>query len=140
MRLSELILLLFSVVFICLVKFLDRRLSKGSFFYSVFYILRKRYEKAEKEFVAAKLNLFQKMENKEQLTEHLCSLIEQNEIRKSDKLADLMDQLEMEVVTNSPDKKNMSPVRVSLIFKSFQIFGPVVPAILLIRSKVTKTL
>ena len=56
---------------------------------------RKRYEKAEKEFVEAKMLLFNKMERKEQLTEHLCHIIEANECRKANKLSELMQKLEL---------------------------------------------
>jgi RAB6-interacting golgin len=57
---------------------------------------RKRYEKAEKEFVEAKLDLHSKSERKEQLTGHLYTIIYQNEVRKAKKLAELMEKLEME--------------------------------------------
>ncbi|XP_032884117.1 RAB6-interacting golgin isoform X3 [Amblyraja radiata] len=57
---------------------------------------RKRYDKAEVEYVAAKMDLHKKIDQKEQLTEHLCAIIQQNELRKSKKLEELMQQLEME--------------------------------------------
>ncbi|XP_008944496.1 PREDICTED: RAB6-interacting golgin, partial [Merops nubicus] len=57
---------------------------------------RKRYDKAESEYVAAKLDLQHKTEIKEHLTEHLCTIIQQNELRKARKLEELMQQLEME--------------------------------------------
>ncbi|KAK7866282.1 hypothetical protein R5R35_007114 [Gryllus longicercus] len=57
---------------------------------------QKRYDKAEKEFLEAKLHLFGKLERKELLTEHLCKIIEQNEMRKAKKLSELMDKLELE--------------------------------------------
>lgn len=56
---------------------------------------QKRYDKAEKEFVESKLMLFQKMERKERLTEHLCTIIEQNEARKARKLGELMHELDL---------------------------------------------
>ncbi|XP_068175416.1 RAB6-interacting golgin [Antennarius striatus] len=56
---------------------------------------RKRYEKAEAEFVSAKLDLHRKTEVKEQLTEHLCAVIQQNERRKAQKLEELMEQLQL---------------------------------------------
>ncbi|KAK1796481.1 hypothetical protein P4O66_008913 [Electrophorus voltai] len=56
---------------------------------------RKRLEKAEAEYVAAKLDLHKKTEAKEQLTEHLCAIIQQNELRKACKLDELMQQLEL---------------------------------------------
>ncbi|XP_059177199.1 RAB6-interacting golgin-like [Physella acuta] len=58
---------------------------------------QKRYEKAEKEFVAAKMDLFSKGEVKERLTEHLYTIIHQNEVRKARKLVELMEKLAMEV-------------------------------------------
>ncbi|XP_064649359.1 RAB6-interacting golgin-like [Lineus longissimus] len=57
---------------------------------------QKRYQKAEKEFVEAKLDLHSKSDTKEQLTEHLYTIIYQNEVRKAKKLAELMEKLEME--------------------------------------------
>lgn len=52
-------------------------------------------EKAEAEYVGAKLDLHKKTEIKEQLTEHLCAIIQQNELRKARKLEELMLQLEL---------------------------------------------
>ncbi|KAK7888746.1 hypothetical protein WMY93_024306 [Mugilogobius chulae] len=57
---------------------------------------RKRYEKAECEFVAAKLELHKRTELKEQLTEHLCAIIQQNELRKAQKLEELMTRLQLQ--------------------------------------------
>ncbi|ESO87994.1 hypothetical protein LOTGIDRAFT_193852, partial [Lottia gigantea] len=57
---------------------------------------QKRYEKAEKEVISSKMNLFEKGETKERLTEHLYTIIHQNEVRKAKKLAELMEILEME--------------------------------------------
>ncbi|XP_075901372.1 RAB6-interacting golgin isoform X2 [Nelusetta ayraudi] len=57
---------------------------------------RKRYEKAEAEYVAAKLELHRKTELKEQLTEHLCAIIQENEQRKALKLEELMQQLQLQ--------------------------------------------
>lgn len=56
---------------------------------------RKRYDRAEKEFLDAKLLLYKKLERKELLTHHLCTIIEQNEMRKAKKLSELMEKLEM---------------------------------------------
>ncbi|XP_027210053.1 RAB6-interacting golgin isoform X2 [Penaeus vannamei] len=56
---------------------------------------QKRYDKAEREFIEAKLQLFNKLEKKELLTEHLCRIIEANEQRKANKLSELMAKLEM---------------------------------------------
>lgn len=57
------------------------------------FVDRKRYEKAESEYVAAKLDLHRKTEVKEQLTEHLYAIIQQNELRKAEKLQELVLQL-----------------------------------------------
>ena len=58
-------------------------------------IFRRRYERAEAEFINAKVNLHDKTEAKDQLTEHLCSIIQQNEERKAKKLSELMARLEL---------------------------------------------
>jgi RAB6-interacting golgin len=39
--------------------------------------------------------LFERLERKELLTEHLCTIIEQNEIRKARKLVELMKRLQL---------------------------------------------
>jgi RAB6-interacting golgin len=59
------------------------------------FIFRKRYERAEAEYINAKVSLHDKTEIKDQLTEHLCSIIQQNEERKAKKLAELMTRLEL---------------------------------------------
>ena len=59
-------------------------------------VARKRYDRVEKELIEAKLDLHDKIELKDQLTEHLYTVINQNEIRKSKKLAELMDKLELD--------------------------------------------
>lgn len=56
---------------------------------------RKRYEKAESEYVTAKTDLHRRTEVKEQLTEHLYAIIQQNELRKAEKLRELMLQLRL---------------------------------------------
>ena len=56
---------------------------------------RKRYDKAEKEFVDAKLQMHRKQERKDLLTEHLMTIIEDSELRKAKKLAELMQQLQI---------------------------------------------
>ncbi|XP_069671464.1 RAB6-interacting golgin [Periplaneta americana] len=71
---------------------------------------QKRYNKAEKEFLDAKLILFDKLERKEMLTEHLCTIIEQNEIRKARKLSELMDKLQLGATVTDVcegDRKNV---------------------------------
>ncbi|XP_060630332.2 RAB6-interacting golgin [Anolis sagrei] len=72
---------------------LRNRIDQASLDYSY---ARKRYDKAETEYVAAKLDLQKKAELKEQLTEHLCTIVQQNELRKAQKLEELMHQLEVE--------------------------------------------
>jgi len=57
---------------------------------------KKRYHHAEKEFVESKLNLHIKQERKELLTEHLMTIIQESEDRKSKKLAELMNRLQIE--------------------------------------------
>ena len=54
---------------------------------------RKRYQKAEQEFIAAKLDLHNKTERKDLLTEHLYTIIRENEMRKAKKLEELMAKL-----------------------------------------------
>ncbi|XP_034635401.1 RAB6-interacting golgin isoform X2 [Trachemys scripta elegans] len=72
---------------------LRNRIDQASMDYS---FARKRYDKAESEYVAAKLDFQRKTEIKERLTEHLCTIIQQNELRKAKKLEELMKQLEVE--------------------------------------------
>lgn len=60
------------------------------------FVFQKTIRKAEAEYVAAKMELHSKQEMKEQLTEHLYTIIHQNEVRKAKKLAELMKTLEME--------------------------------------------
>ena len=45
------------------------------------YRVRKRFERAEKEYIASKISLHESQERKEQLTEHLYTVIQQNEMR-----------------------------------------------------------
>ncbi|XP_051511828.1 RAB6-interacting golgin-like [Myxocyprinus asiaticus] len=71
---------------------LRKLIEQASMDYSLAW---KRLEKAEGEYVAAKLDLHRKTELKEQLTEHLCAIIQQNELRKACKLEELMLQLEL---------------------------------------------
>ncbi|XP_029985347.1 RAB6-interacting golgin-like [Sphaeramia orbicularis] len=69
------------------------KIEQASWDYST---ARKRYEKAEAEYVVAKLDLHRRTEVKEQLTEHLCAIIQQNELRKAHKLEELMEQLQLQ--------------------------------------------
>jgi len=57
---------------------------------------KKSYDRAEKDYVDAKLNLHIKQERKDMLTEHLMTIIEESEDRKSKKLADLMTRLQID--------------------------------------------
>ncbi|XP_046388065.1 RAB6-interacting golgin [Ischnura elegans] len=58
-------------------------------------VAQKRFDKAEKEYLDAKLVLTGKLEKKELLTAHLCTIIEQNELRKAQKLSELMEKLQI---------------------------------------------
>merc|ERR1712130_652854 len=57
---------------------------------------RRRFELAEKEYVDSKLDLQKKTETKENLTDHLVSLIQMNEERKQKKLEELTFKLSMD--------------------------------------------
>ncbi|KAG8515775.1 RAB6-interacting golgin, partial [Galemys pyrenaicus] len=71
---------------------LRNRIDQASLDYSN---ARKRFDRAEAEYITAKLDLQRKTEIKEQLTEHLCTIIQQNELRKAKKLEELMQQLDV---------------------------------------------
>ena len=60
--------------------------------------LRKRYDRAEKEYISAKETLFSSSEKKDQLTAHLASIIQLNEERKAKKLTELMKELDISTV------------------------------------------
>lgn len=72
---------------------LRNRIDQASLEYSY---ARKRFDRAEAEYITAKLDLQRKAETKEQLTEHLCTIIQQNELRKAEKLEELMQQLDVQ--------------------------------------------
>ncbi|XP_027628287.1 RAB6-interacting golgin isoform X1 [Tupaia chinensis] len=72
---------------------LRNRIDQASLDYSC---AQKRFDRAEAEYVGAKLDLQRKTEIKEQLTEHLCTIIQQNELRKAKKLEELMQQLDVQ--------------------------------------------
>lgn len=78
----------------CIPSFAIKQIPNKSICLSPF-LFRKRYEKAESEYVTAKLDLHKKTEIKEQLTEHLCAIIQQNELRKAHKLEELLQQLHL---------------------------------------------
>lgn len=71
---------------------LRNRIDQASLDYSN---ARKRFDRVEAEYVTAKLDLQRKTDIKEQLTEHLCTIIQQNELRKAQKLEELMQQLDV---------------------------------------------
>jgi len=75
------------------VQFLRESIEQASL---EFMKAQKRYDDAEKEFIAAKLHLFGVSERKELLTDHLCSIIEQNEQRKANRLTELMVELQLD--------------------------------------------
>ncbi|XP_028386870.1 RAB6-interacting golgin isoform X1 [Phyllostomus discolor] len=72
---------------------LRNRIDQASLDYSN---ARKRFDRVEAEYVTAKLDLQRKTDIKEQLTEHLCTIIQQNELRKAKKLEELMQQLDVQ--------------------------------------------
>ncbi|XP_058495324.1 RAB6-interacting golgin [Solea solea] len=78
------------------------RIEQASWDYTA---ARKRYEKAEAEYVMAKLDLHKKTEVKEQLTEHLCAIIQQNELRKAHKLEELMQQLQLQATEEELERQ-----------------------------------
>merc|ERR1719348_892635 len=85
------------------VQYLRDSIEQASF---EFMRAQKRYDDAEKEFVDAKMNLYGVMERKELLTDHLCSIIEQNEMRKAKRLNELMEELELESLNLEPLQQN----------------------------------
>ncbi|OQR75444.1 RAB6-interacting golgin-like [Tropilaelaps mercedesae] len=68
----------------------------------------KNYVRIEKEFIEAKMLLHQKLDRKEKLTEHLCFIIEENEIRKAKKLEQLMDELNGDATPRHEDYEMVS--------------------------------
>ncbi|KAM6962437.1 RAB6-interacting golgin [Aplochiton taeniatus] len=78
------------------------RIEQASWDYNV---ARKRYEKAEAEYVTAKLDLHKKTDIKEQLTEHLFAIIQQNELRKALKLEELLQQLQLQATEEELERK-----------------------------------
>ncbi|XP_033476646.1 RAB6-interacting golgin [Epinephelus lanceolatus] len=78
------------------------KIEQASWDYST---ARKRYDKAEAEYVMAKLDLHKKTEVKEQLTEHLCAIIQQNELRKAHKLEELMQQLQLQATEEELERQ-----------------------------------
>jgi len=102
------------------VKFLRNSIEQASVDFSE---AQKRYDKAEKEFIDAKMNLFRIMERKELLTDHLCSIIEQNEMRKAKKLTELMDKLNIdssEAVFEKNEEFSLQDLRESAEFNTLK--------------------
>ncbi len=62
---------------------------------SVIPSCRLRFEQAETEYVSAKLALATCQEKKDLLSQHLCTVIQENEQRKAGKLSSLMTQLDI---------------------------------------------
>ncbi|XP_060067941.1 uncharacterized protein LOC132548135 isoform X2 [Ylistrum balloti] len=87
----------------------------------------RRYDKAEKEFIEAKLDLQKKSELKEQLTEHLYTIIHQNEIRKAKKLSDLMSELDMETKGEQLCIGNLPPLSAFSSMGMVKIASPTSP-------------
>ncbi|KAF6202305.1 hypothetical protein GE061_004703 [Apolygus lucorum] len=56
---------------------------------------QKRFDRLEKDYVAAKCELFVKKERKEQLATHLCSVIKQNEMEKAKTISGMVGKLEL---------------------------------------------
>jgi len=81
------------------VRYLRNAIEEASF---SFMDAQKRYEKAESEFVDAKMHLHSTLERKELLTDHLCAIIEQNELRKAKKLEELMGELCLSMQESDP--------------------------------------
>lgn len=78
------------------------KIEQASWDYNV---ARKRYEKAEAEYVTAKMDLHKKTDIKEQLTEHLFAIIQQNELRKALKLEELLQQLQLQATEEELERK-----------------------------------
>jgi len=66
---------------------------------------KKRFEQAEQEYIRSKMDLHKKTTLKEDLTEHLYHLIEANEERKSKKLEELLQALDVEETAGSDESK-----------------------------------
>ncbi len=77
----------------------ERRLSNDVFIdvaVIVYVLSRLRFERAETEYVSSKLALATCKERKDLLSEHLCTVIQENELRKAGKLSHLMTQLDIQ--------------------------------------------
>lgn len=89
----------------------------------VCYLCRKRYDRAEREFIEAKTDLHNKSEAKDLLTEHLYTVIHQNEVRKAKKLAELTHKLELETAEDDAmvDAAQTVPVPLCLVMPLNQL-------------------
>lgn len=82
---------------------------------------RKRYNRAEHEFIEAKTDLHSKSEAKDLLTEHLYTVIHQNEVRKARKLAELTHKLELEDDVMVDGTETVVPVPLCLVMPMNQL-------------------
>jgi len=102
------------------VQFLRESIEQASL---EFMKAQKRYDDAEKEFIAAKLHLFGVSERKELLTDHLCSIIEQNEQRKAKRLTELMVELQLDsskILTDQGETVSLKELRPSPDFNTLK--------------------
>ena len=72
---------------------------------------QRRYEKAEKEYVESKLDFHTKKDRKDELTEQLYAIIQENEIKKAKKLEKLMSKLATDSVSLSPESPEAPAAR-----------------------------
>jgi hypothetical protein len=79
------------------------------------YAARGRYEKAEAEFMDAKMDLQVKKNSKTLLTEHLTLLIQQNEQRKAEKLEELMGRLAITTTNALGELKQVAEASAPLV-------------------------
>lgn len=86
-------------------------------------LCRKRYDRAEREFIEAKTDLHSKSEAKDLLTEHLYTVIHKNEVRKAKKLAELTHKLELETAEDDAmvDAAQTVPVPLCLVMPLNQL-------------------
>lgn len=65
----------------------------ASVFIELSTIFRNKYDRIEVEFLQAKMELYQSLERKELLAEHLSTIISHNEERKAARLRQLMEKV-----------------------------------------------
>lgn len=74
----------------------------NSFVHSFLYTHdRLRHENAEREFVSAKIDMHKTKEQKELLSEHLCTIIHDMELKKAKQLSQLCEALGVDHATKS---------------------------------------